>query len=198
MPSVEFLSNMFALFGSWYTKNEIVPNITTIVMYGSPSGRGRKGGRSKRKRNRKQVSDEPVLEVFNSTCSSSSHINEHSIPSAVQSPVTPSLQSVQSLLSFNTDPSVNMSFTQSNIMPQYQFTLSPHSVVPHVPYLPYSHSPGSSRTNRFYFKFICGNIRICQGCKHSLRMTNDTIPPPPYDLAIARLERRKFRGLEEI
>ena len=51
----------------------------------------------------------------------------------------------------------------------------------------------SHNSNPFYLKFISGNIRICQGCRSSLRATDGTIPLPPYNLTIARAERRTFR-----
>ena len=47
--------------------------------------------------------------------------------------------------------------------------------------------------NPFYLKFITGNIRICQGCRKSLRAADGTIPSPPYNIAIARAERRTYR-----
>ena len=47
-------------------------------------------------------------------------------------------------------------------------------------------------TNPFYLKFIAGNIRICQGCRASLR-TEGTIPAQPYDLTVARAEKRPYR-----
>lgn len=40
--------------------------------------------------------------------------------------------------------------------------------------------------NPFYFKFISGNIRVCQGCKGSLKTTDNWIPTPPFDIAAAR------------
>ena len=48
-------------------------------------------------------------------------------------------------------------------------------------------------TNPFYLKFITGNIRMCQGCRQSLRTMAGNIPAPPYNLTVARKERRTFR-----
>ena len=48
-------------------------------------------------------------------------------------------------------------------------------------------------TNPFYTKFMQGNIRICQGCRNTLRLLDGSIPAPPFDLVIARAERRSFR-----
>ena len=47
--------------------------------------------------------------------------------------------------------------------------------------------------NPFYVKFIAGNIRICQGCKGSLKTSDNRIPMPPFDIAAARSENRPFR-----
>ena len=51
----------------------------------------------------------------------------------------------------------------------------------------------SPNVNPFYLKFIAGNIRVCQGCKGSLRMKDNSIPLPPFDVVIGRAERRQFR-----
>ena len=58
---------------------------------------------------------------------------------------------------------------------------------------PVQSSTGILNTNPFYLKFITGNIRICQGCKQSLRTMEGNIPTPPYNLTVARKERRTFR-----
>ena len=47
--------------------------------------------------------------------------------------------------------------------------------------------------NPFYVKFISGNIRVCQGCKGSLKTTDNRIPTHPFDIAAARSENRPFR-----
>ena len=47
--------------------------------------------------------------------------------------------------------------------------------------------------NPFYVKFICGNMRVCQGCKGSLKTTDNHVPAPPFDIAAARAETRPFR-----
>ena len=52
----------------------------------------------------------------------------------------------------------------------------------------------SPNCNPFYvqLKFITGNIRMCQGCQHTLRLVYGTVPPPPNDLTIARAEIRPY------
>ena len=52
---------------------------------------------------------------------------------------------------------------------------------------------GPSNPNPFYPKFITGNIRICQGCRQSLRTSSGAIPDPPYNLVVARSEKRPYR-----
>ena len=44
-------------------------------------------------------------------------------------------------------------------------------------------------TNPFFLRVIEGNIRMCQGCRTSLRNIDGSIPLAPYDFAIARFER---------
>lgn len=51
----------------------------------------------------------------------------------------------------------------------------------------------SPNTNPFFLRAIGGNIRMCQGCRTSLRNADDSIPLPPYDYAIARFEKRPYR-----
>ena len=47
--------------------------------------------------------------------------------------------------------------------------------------------------NPFYLKKLTGNIRVCQGCRGSLRVVDGSIPNPPNDIVVARLEKRPFR-----
>ena len=47
--------------------------------------------------------------------------------------------------------------------------------------------------NPFHLKFVTGNIRICQGCRGSLRCADSTIPEPPHNICIARAEKRPYR-----
>ena len=48
-------------------------------------------------------------------------------------------------------------------------------------------------TNPFYIRQIGGNIRMCQGCRGSLRSASGGVPNPPFDIALARLEKRQYR-----
>ena len=42
----------------------------------------------------------------------------------------------------------------------------------------------------FFVCFISGNIRICQGCRGSLRLLDGSISHSPNDIVVARLEKR--------
>lgn len=53
-----------------------------------------------------------------------------------------------------------------------------------------NHTPN---INPFFVRAIEGNIRMCQGCRTSLRNLDGSIPLPPYNIAIARFERRSYR-----
>ena len=52
---------------------------------------------------------------------------------------------------------------------------------------------GPPNPNPFYLKFITGNIHICQGCRQSLRTSSGSILDPPYNLVVARSEKRPYR-----
>lgn len=97
---------------------------------------------------------------------------------------------------------------------------SPPAVPPYTyqgPYQPYGqsfHGPGSSNfvnlfqpyysnvqtvykptdknQSAFTFKLITNRISKCQGCKGSLRMDDNSLPQPPNDLIICRMECRPF------
>ena len=56
-----------------------------------------------------------------------------------------------------------------------------------------SSSTQAPSTNPFFLRFIQGNIRMCQGCRTSLRTMDGCVPNPPFDLAVARFECRTFR-----
>ena len=43
-----------------------------------------------------------------------------------------------------------------------------------------------------FLKALTGNIRICQGCRGSLRLPNGLVPQPRFDLVIAQMKRRSF------
>lgn len=47
-------------------------------------------------------------------------------------------------------------------------------------------------TNPFYLKEITTRIKVCQGCRRSLKSTKGELQPPPYDYYVARKERRPY------
>ena len=47
--------------------------------------------------------------------------------------------------------------------------------------------------NPFFVKVLAGNICVCQGCRGSLRLTDGSVPSPPFDQVIARMEKRSYR-----
>lgn len=47
--------------------------------------------------------------------------------------------------------------------------------------------------NPFFIKPMNNLIRLCHGCRGSLRDNKDEIPSPPYDFCIARKERNPFK-----
>jgi len=59
-------------------------------------------------------------------------------------------------------------------------------------------TPTAPNTNPFYVRFIAGNIRVCQGCRSSLKCANGTIPAPPFYLCCARAEKRSFKDYNGI
>ena len=47
-------------------------------------------------------------------------------------------------------------------------------------------------TNPFYLKEMTTRIKVCQGCRRSLKSTKGELQPPPYDYCVARKERRPY------
>ena len=47
-------------------------------------------------------------------------------------------------------------------------------------------------TNAFYVKKMNSRIKVCQGCRGSLKSGNGVIQYPPFDYCVARQERRQF------
>lgn len=162
-------------FLHWYSRAGITPNITAVGMQGLPRGSGRKGGRPKRQR-KQQALPEPLLTVspsqispgtFN-TCTDSSGPISQSVSIEVAAPIIPSASAC------NPTPVVG---------PPPLIPVSGPSTQPLVP-----------NVNPFYCKLLGGNIRVCRGCRGNLRTADGGIPPPPYDMIIARAERCTFRN----
>ena len=177
-------------FLMWYKSTNQQPNITALAMTGLPAGRGRKGGIAKRKRSKSVVA--PNITVprpgtirktsFNSSISQQ-NCDPGSSASSGQSPQQIAGPSQTATSCSNPILSQLMSCNFTNIG-----SLSPlisQAVSPKPSFIP--------NTNPFFIRLIEGNIRICQGCRTSLRNVNGSVPLPPYDLAVARHERRPYR-----
>ena len=168
-------------------------------MQGLPSGRGRKGGRPERQRKRKALS-EPLVTVSHPGITSplnmstdstgpvsqsvSIHLPSSSMtnaPASKQTPGPPPLISVSGPSTLPATPSSDPTFGHP-----------PSSVLP--PPLVSGNSSRVPNVNPFYCKFLGVNIRVCRGCHGSLRTADSGIPPPPFDLVIARAERCTFRN----
>ena len=115
---------------------------------------------------------------------------------SISSPVTPSSQSVISPQHSISSPVTPLS--QSVISPQHSITtFSPlvASTTQSKPSVSAAKRPTSTsqvNTKPFYIKFIKGNIRMFQGCRRPVKSMSGSIPSPPFDLVIARSERRSF------
>ena len=94
--------------------------------------------------------------------------------------------------------------TNSETFPSYGYYpwTSPHSIPPaHNLVVPRPVTPhnlaGTKKSppessHPFFIHFIAGNIRTCQGCKNSVRLSDGSIPSPPHDIVVAHLEQRQY------
>ena len=187
---------------------------------GMPRGRGQKGGRPKRQRTRMNLPPPDNYASHPSFLSEPANNGAPAVDNSrgvqhsdqVQSNVTIT-QSPQVTvtgvhhplsLSMETHPALlgpSCSFIGSSHSPTYQ---PPNQVQAPMPFqfqspltqfqFPTysSQSTIGQNTNPFYLKKLSGNIRICQGCRGSLRLANGAIPNPPHDIVVARLEKRQY------
>ena len=137
-------------------------------MSGLSHGRGRKGGKEKHQRNR--------------TCN----------PPVDSITVRPGLQTTTclncearygTLFNVSQDSITDGSGSVSNIQ-VFQEGISSFSSGP-PPLIRLQQVIG----NFFFIKVLSGNIRVCQGCRGSLRLANGSVLPPPFDLVITRMEK---------
>ena len=159
-------------FLQWYSTSRVSPNITNLAMEGLPKGRaGQKGGRAKRKRTRSDAKPEHLVTIAQCTTSECG-------PSGVN------IGASTSQVNYNV------------LLPSTGAVRGPPPLIS-VPVTPPTLSTpivaDPPNVNPFYLKFIKGNIRVCQGCRGSLKTTDGDVPSPPYDLAVARAEQRPFR-----
>ena len=205
-------------FLQWYSYFARQPNITTLSMAGLPSGRGWKGGVPKRSRSRStKCSTRPALESADQRTAANTVTSLHKCSPTLSAHSSVAAQynafpgsvlvtialSPQSLIS----PRHGITTFSSPVAPSSQLVISPqHKITTFSSTVAPSTQPGSSvsaakrppstsqlNTNPFYVKFIRGKIRMCQGCRQPVKSISGSIPSSPFDLVIARSERRSFR-----
>ena len=203
-------------FLSWFNSSTVQPNITTLAMTGLPSGRGRKGGVPRRSKSHAAVTHE-VSTPRPGFLQSSGPVGQGPGQGPSQATISPPISSQQQHGSSGSGtrcntPSQKPTGSQSVDLEVGPFQATPVplnacnvSALHHVFVTQHArHAPATSPTvqlsvtpqpnnNPFYVKFIQGNIRMCQGCKSTLQLSDSSVPPPPFDLAIGRSERRQFR-----
>lgn len=206
--AVAELNSDLLSFLSWYNASSVQPNITTVAMAGLPVGRGRKGGT---KRTRSRTTERKAPEVYVSRPVFQSVISSGGECSGTTAVVTASNENRSSTLSTGSSAAaLTTPATLTTPRPLIQLAAPSATVQSAVvgqitmsssfsPLGSFSSPISSSstiqqpNTNPFYVKFLQGNIRMCQGCRSVLRLADGSIPAPPFDLIIARAERRSFR-----
>ena len=189
--AVAQVHNDLVSFLQWYNTSSNMPNITSLAMSGLPSGRGRKGGIAKRTRDRQEKKTpelsipRPVFQPESSSASSSA-----TVPTGTQCSATAPTSPFQSSPSQPTNVFQSSVVGQINLPSQLNHGSTVISTSQNASQSVCSIQPN---TNPFYVRCIRGNIRMCQGCRSSLRSQNGSVPAPPFDMAIARAERRSFR-----
>jgi hypothetical protein len=200
--AVAEVNKELSTFLQWFSRAGIVPNITVVGMEGLPSGRGRKGGRPKRQRKRKALSEPLVtvshlgitgpsaLNVSTDSAGSVSQTVSVHLPSSSMSNIPTSKQTLSGpppLISVSGPSTLPVSPSSDAVLVGASSSVLPPPLVSGDP----SRVPN---INPFYCKFLGGNIRVCRGCRGSLRTADSGIPPPPFDLVIARAEHFTFRN----
>jgi hypothetical protein len=198
-------------FLSWFNSSTVQPNITTLAMTGLPTGRGRKGGVPRRSKSHAAVTREVSTPrpVFLQTLGHGASNPGQGLSQVAISPPTSSQQQhgvsdgggqcgrpagSQSVnLEARPFQATPVPLNACNVSASHHVFVTQHGRAPVTsPTMQLSVTP-QPNNNPFYVKFIQGNVRMCQGCKSTLRLADSTVPPPPFDLAIGRSERRQFR-----
>ena len=202
-------------FLDWYVRSGHTPNLSSIAFSGLPKGRGQKGGRPKRQRTRTDIPLPDNYSVRPGLMSAQGSIEQ---PLLGHSRVVRHRDQVQSNIKVTQAPQVNVSGIHhpvsvsieahpalqgcSESFVGYQRVPYAQPYLPHATVQPPTYPPiqtptqlaqAEQNSNPFYLKKLSGNIRICQGCRGSLRLANGTFPSPPHDLIVARLEKRQYR-----
>ena len=198
-------------FLQWYKSSATTPNVTRLAMIGMPANRGRKKGQSSNSwkgRTTTKVAPDAIISsppglVHNIMPASCSHTSDSGLNPANSVPIVPSSSSYSGTTPLGQQPP-----RLSGYSTQQQLQLGPpplivvgqsnsasFSPVPCTSETPRHHTSSVSppNTNPFYLRFISGNIRTCQGCHSTLR-PGGAIPNPPYNLTVARAERRPYRN----
>ena len=188
-------------FLEWYEKLGQGPNLSSLGLSGLPKGRGQKGGRPKRQ---SAMSTTPAPDNYSvqsglvsiTTTTESGSITQAPLlqVSSCQQPVSISLSAHPATASVpvlqQASQGIGLPSTQGLTMMNDGHNEQGHAVTYGPPPLI---SVTQQNVNPFYMKKLTGNIRICQGCRESLRAADGSIPSPPYDIIIAHLEKRPFR-----
>lgn len=205
-------------FLEWYNSSGQGPNITTLAMSQLPSGRGRKGGVPKRKRSA-GVRKDPELTVQrpafrehrlpgSQTSANMQEATSSRDPPNTHHPIFQASQKGAGGSSLVTRPG-GTNDVSTDFLPQTHcgtehvtgpniraigsiVTVSSPSPA-NVGVAGVTH-PAVYNSNPFFVRFIHGNIRVCQGCRSSLCSVDGNIPKAPFDLAVARFEKRPYRG----
>ena len=212
-------SNHLEEFLTWYKGSKSKPNLGKLSKANMPNGSGRKGEKPPRKKRKESTAclaltdresslvskQNTSLSIENSVSPSDSSTSN--CPSSFMEPppsqpwMNMSMQNQYNQQPYFQSPSLPTNFSFSQYYPQvgYQAWHAP----PGVPLGCPSQSATSpafqpqqslmpSQGNPFFVRFISGNIRVCQGCRGSLRLPDGSIPGAPSDIAVARLEKRPY------
>ena len=174
-------------FFRWYVHTQPCPNISKLGMQGMPSNPGKKLSDRKGKRKRKADNEEP--DVF---------VPRPALATTTIPPTTTGISSYH----WKADQVASNLSTSLYMWPAHPHPDPPScSTAMETP--TFWSNPGTSGSctlntapsnpNPFYLKFITGNIRICQGCRQSLRTSSGAIPDPPYNFVVAISEKRPYR-----
>ena len=175
-----YFSSDLDIFLEKYRKKKCTPNLMNLAKTGMPRGAGKKGDVPPRKRKCPQTVQQYVPQSSVSH-TSASNMSYHLTSQAV---TTTSIMNHQPVY-LSSSQLINSPITQNPSFSNISFT--PHYQIPAMqfPSLPQNCNP-------FVLKFVAGNIRVCQSCRSSLRQVDGSVPFPPYDLCVSRLERRPY------
>ena len=188
-------NNSLKEFLQWYVSSSFQPNITSLAMSGMPTGRGKKKNQIIKSTSRKKVSAASPDAFVASPATLSSCKTNTCIPGKANIPSCGVCHKASNSTPQTTSPVILVHGSNNASFVQQQPTILSSGVrCSTCPSMP-THAEISlpANCNPFYLKFITGNIRICQGCRSSLRLADGTVPPPPHNLTIARAERRPYR-----